>query len=169
MRYCSLLNFLGGLAFWFFHRFPRPLRTYRGFAFRTLIRILCSTACRPATTRSDRTQFAPSYSSPDRPTPAQVSEPASILQHLYVSIMFNINGHEHPPKQMLIMSHFCRFWTLPCLKEPDNILRQLSMFFNFSKTTHGNISRCTFSSAETRVSDWTTKFCLHVFIFMPEY
>lgn len=120
MRYCSLLNFLGGLAFWFFHRFPRPLRTYRGFAFRTLSRILCSTACRPATTRSDRTQFAPSYSSPDRPTPAQVSEPASILQHLYVSIMFNINGHEHPPKQMLIMSHFCRFWTLPCPKEPDN-------------------------------------------------
>lgn len=45
----------------------RPRRTCRSSAFSTPSRTLCSPACRPATTRSDRRKSAPSYST-DTPT-----------------------------------------------------------------------------------------------------
>lgn len=103
------------------HRCPRPQRTCRSFAFRTLSRILCSTACRPATTRSDRTQFAPSYST-DWPIPAYVSTTAFILQ-------FNISERKHPPRCWSRFLHFCRFRTMPCSEEPGCRTSAMDRYF----------------------------------------
>lgn len=168
-----LTSFLGVGAFLFFHRCPRPLRTCRGFAFRTPSRILCSTACRPATTRSDRTQFAPSYSSIDRPTPCpceqnSIYSPAAVDETCLTSWTWAQNVLKGRCWSCCISAGFGRCHAPP---RGTRHFRSFKVFFTFtfSKTAHGNIYRCRFSTLETYVSDWTTELCLQVFIFMPEW